>query len=123
MPAGTQLNLDYLHEVAGDNPAIMCEVIDVFLEHAPALVTELRRLSEARDATGLRRVAHKLKPMLAYVGMTALHGKAVEVEAANFEGMDWGRVAELVQPLFAGFDAARAELAAFRATLPGTKPP
>ncbi len=115
--SGLRLDLTHLCEISGNDTVTMREVIDVFLEHAPALMGELRDHNEARDGAGLRRVAHKLKPMLAYVGMTSLHARAVQIEQAEIAAANWEQFAELVRSVTTDFEPARLELIAYRATL------
>ena len=50
-----------LHETVGGDDAFMAELIDTFLEEAPALVSEMRRALAAGDAPTLRRASHTLK--------------------------------------------------------------
>ena len=115
--SGSILDLARLCEISGNDAVTTREVIDVFLEHAPTLMGELRDQHEARDGAGLRRVAHKLKPMLAYVGMTSLHARAVQIEQADIAAANWEQFAELVRSITADFEPAQRELIAYRATL------
>jgi len=117
MQSGTILDLNHLCEISGNDTVTMCEVIDVFLEHAPTLMRELQDHHLARDGTALRRVAHKLKPMLAYVGMTSIHARAAQIEQIEPSAMNWEDFAELVRSIMADFEPARQELIAYRVTL------
>ena len=114
---GSNLNLKHLGEISGNDTGTMREVIDVFLEHAPALMRELQDQHAARDGNGLRRAAHKLKPMLAYVGMTSIHARAVQIEQLDVSAVNWEEFTELVRSMLTDFEPARRELIAYRATL------
>lgn len=115
--SGPLLDLHHLCEISGNDAGTMREVIDVFLEHAPALLRELQDHHAAQDGNGLGRAAHKLKPMLAYVGMTSLHARAVQLEQTDISAVNREDLAELVRSIMADFEPARRELLAFRATL------
>jgi len=115
------LDLAHLREISGNDTVTMLEVIDVFLEHAPTLMRELHDHHATRDGNGLKRAAHKLKPMLAYVGMTSLHARAVQLEQAEIGGGNWEQFTGLVQSISADFEPARRALVAYRATLTGPK--
>ncbi len=115
--SGPLLDLNHLCEISGNDTGTMREVIDVFLEHAPALLRELQAHHAARDGNGLRRAAHKLKPMLAYVGMTSLHARTLQLEQIDISAVNPADFADLVRSIMADFEPARRELLAYRATL------
>jgi len=117
MQSGTNLDLNHLCEISGNDTVTMCEVIDVFLEHAPTLMRELQDHCHSRDGNALRRAAHKLKPMLAYVGMTSIHMRAAQIEQLEPGAESWEETSRLVRAIMAEFEPARQELMAYRATL------
>ena len=56
------------------------ELVDTFLEDAPALIAELRAARTAADAERFRRAAHSLKSNGNTFGALALAAKARELE-------------------------------------------
>jgi HPt (histidine-containing phosphotransfer) domain-containing protein len=75
--------LDELRALAGDDPAILDELIATFLEDAPALLNAMRDAIERQDADALRLAAHSLKSAGAQFGALALSAqcKALEQQA------------------------------------------
>ncbi len=67
-----------LQESAGAEFVI--ELVDTFLEDAPALIAELRSARAAADADRFRRAAHSLKSNCNTFGALALAGMARELE-------------------------------------------
>ena len=57
-PTIDRATFDALEETTGAE--FVAELIDTFLQEAPAMLTELRRSLAAQDAESFRRVAHSL---------------------------------------------------------------
>ena len=74
--ANTILNPVALDNIRGINPErgteILIKYIDLFLQHAPQLLADIRLAVAKGDAEGLIRPAHSLKSDSAYLGATAL---------------------------------------------------
>jgi signal transduction histidine kinase/DNA-binding response OmpR family regulator len=77
--------LQQLRLTVGDDPAILGELIDAFLEDAPALMADIERAIEAGDAPGLRLAAHSLKSNSSTFGAMRLAHLCAELEAAGKE--------------------------------------
>jgi histidine phosphotransfer protein HptB len=102
----TQMHIDRtvfaeLQESAGAD--FVTELVDTFLEDAPALLEELRSARATADADRFRRAAHSLKSNCNTFGALALANMARELET---RGMSADRVAD---------DAAIAAIAALYA--------
>jgi len=50
-----------LKELTADDPALLDELIDLFLTDTPTLIDQMRRTTEDEDSPTLRRAAHTLK--------------------------------------------------------------
>jgi histidine phosphotransfer protein HptB len=67
-----------LQEAAGAE--FVVELVDTFLEEAPAMLAELRSAQAAQDADAFRRAAHSLKSNSNTFGATALGLMARQLE-------------------------------------------
>ncbi len=94
-----------LQEAAGAE--FVTELVDTFLEDAPALLAELRAARTAADADRFRRAAHSLKSNSQTFGATALGtlARALELNGLNPN-------AALDVAAIDAFDAAYAQAAA-----------
>jgi signal transduction histidine kinase/CheY-like chemotaxis protein len=68
-----------LARVGGD-PALLRELIEVFLEHSPRLHEELRQAVAAGDCAGLQKAAHTLKGELGLLGSAPAVAAATQLE-------------------------------------------
>jgi HPt (histidine-containing phosphotransfer) domain-containing protein len=71
--------------VGGDRPAL-AEIVNAFLEDAPAQIAELRRGVESGDAGVAGRAAHTLKANGRTFGAAGLADLCAEIEAAARSG-------------------------------------
>ncbi len=69
---------DALREAAGAE--FVVELVEAFLQEAPAMLSELRRSKAAGEAESFRRNAHSLKSNGSTFGATAFAAKARELE-------------------------------------------
>jgi HPt (histidine-containing phosphotransfer) domain-containing protein len=99
-----------LQEAAGAE--FVTELVDTFLEDAPALLAELRAARAAADADRFRRAAHSLKSNSQTFGATAL-GKLAR--ALELGGLNADAAADMAA--IDTIDAAYAEAAAALKTL------
>ncbi|MFD1469978.1 ATP-binding protein [Hymenobacter caeli] len=88
-PAPLHPDWHLLEELAGGNEAFLRQIVQTFLQEAPALELLLHAAAGADPAQGpaLARAAHKLKGQVAYFGVPVLHTQLDELErAAQFPG-------------------------------------
>ena len=71
---------------SGAELALEIDVIDVFLQDAPALVNSRREAIASNDAKGMVRASHTLKSSAAMVAASALARAAATAEAHAGEG-------------------------------------
>ncbi len=76
----------------------VAELVDAFLEDAPAMLDSLRSALAARDEELFRRTAHSLKSNSVTFGADALGALARELEAHSRELVSAGDAAVLVAP-------------------------
>lgn len=71
-----------LDEVEGDED-LLEEVLQIFLEHTPKQLKELRRAVEAGDALQVQEQAHSLKGAAASIKAETMRAAALEMELAG----------------------------------------
>lgn len=86
----------------------VAELVQAFLEDAPALLRELCRAAEAGDAQAQRRAAHTLKSNANTFGATALADLARDLEQGANPGAE--ALAAQLQALEAAYAAATSAL-------------
>ena len=106
--------LDRLLDIAGGDLAFLDELIDAYLEDAPAQLRAMREAAEAGAATELMRPAHSLKSNSANMGAETLVEMCRNLEEAARGGSVDDAVGRVVAAE-AEFEVVRAALLATRA--------
>lgn len=75
--------IENLREMVGGDVEFMIELIDVFLDDAPRMLSDMRRALESEDAAVLHRAAHSLKSNSAEFGAMTLSDLCREIEALS----------------------------------------
>jgi HPt (histidine-containing phosphotransfer) domain-containing protein len=110
-PAIDRATFTELQEAAGIE--FVAELVDTFLEDAPALIGELRSARAAADADRFRRAAHSLKSNSHTFGASALGALARELELKGLDA-EPARDVAAIDALDAAYTQAAAELKALR---------
>jgi PAS domain S-box-containing protein len=64
------INLNYLHGLTKSNPALMTEMITLYLEQTPPLLMEMNRTLKDQDWPSLHAAVHKMIPSFAIMGIS-----------------------------------------------------
>jgi len=109
-PAIDRATFAELQDAAGAE--FVTELVDTFLEDAPALLAELRSARAAADADRFRRAAHSLKSNSHTFGATTLGtlARALELNGLNADAASDAAAIDAVEAAYA---LAAAELKAF----------
>ena len=83
MPVIDQKTFDELKQMSGDD--FINELIDTFLDDAPAMIAEIKSALEANNADAFRRAAHSMKSNAATFGAMQLAALAKELEMLGKE--------------------------------------
>jgi PAS domain S-box-containing protein len=65
------IDLDYLLHRTKSNPALMMEMISLYLEQTPSLVSAMKQSMLDKDWTGLYAAAHKMIPSFSIMGISS----------------------------------------------------
>jgi putative two-component system response regulator len=113
------VDLDAVLKRCGGDPKFAAAVIERFCKQAPIEVERIETALKANDAEALRRSAHSLKSMAAYMGAETTSELARQIEEMGHQGI-LGEVAPRVMQLRA--EVSRAiELAAVNSSSPLAK--
>jgi HPt (histidine-containing phosphotransfer) domain-containing protein len=82
------INSEYLDSIAGDDPKIIPEIVDLFKDQAREIYEEMRSLYSKENFTLLGMLAHKAKSSVSIMGMTELAAILKTFELAAKEGRD-----------------------------------
>jgi len=78
-----------------DNPTFIRQLVELFREHAPARMAQLREAVAGRDALTLERVAHTLKSNCSMLGAIRLAHACARLEEAGGRAA-FGEAAEVL---------------------------
>lgn len=76
----TIINLEYLRETTVDNPKLIKEIINIFLEQTPGFLSRLEDSVISQNWAEVKAVAHKMKPTVNYVGVLSIENIIKNIE-------------------------------------------
>ncbi len=93
------IRLDYLNELTGGDDDIMGEMMNLFSENTPEVLARLRSLYNSKDWEEIKKVAHKFKPTLSYMGIKELEGVVPQIEKLALDSDPEGKIPALLDTL------------------------
>ena len=104
------IDLSYLEDMTNGDNGVMAEMITLLLEETPKHLKNIQQALSDENWKQLASEAHKIKPMMLYVGLTDLNEltKELETRGKNEEGLE--KIPDLVHQLDEGFHAVMDEL-------------
>ena len=63
-------NLNYLKQLTKNNPRMIAEMIEVYLEETPQLVNTMKKAIDTSDWESLRNIAHSIRPSFLMMGVS-----------------------------------------------------
>jgi PAS domain S-box-containing protein len=75
-----KIDLSYLKQIGGDNPAFIMQMIEMFLQKTPIALEEMNEKFKAQNWNDLKDIAHRIKPSYTYVGLKQIHLMLAEIE-------------------------------------------
>ena len=76
----TKVSLNYLREITGNDPALMVDLIDTFIQQVPREITKMKKALREKDWPALYLAVHKSKPNFNYVGVRSIQGMLDQFE-------------------------------------------
>jgi len=66
------VDLTYLRKVSNSDPEFMAKMIGVFVEQTPTLLNAIKESAAKKDWTELKNILHRIKPSIAFMGISEL---------------------------------------------------
>jgi CheY-like chemotaxis protein len=99
-PAVRYTNLGYLLKRTKADPALMMEMIDLYLEQTPPLILVMKQSLLDRDWSTLHASVHKMIPSFSIMGMDSdFESMARKVQAYADSQQEYDQIHDLVQKL------------------------
>lgn len=81
------VNLDYLHELSGNDGDFEKVMMEQFIAQTPEEVKALEAAIGSNDLISAKKIAHSLKSTVSYMGLAAeLHPSLESIEKASVSG-------------------------------------
>ena len=106
----SRIDLSYLKSVTGGDNDVIIEMIDLIMDETPVHLQRISDYHEKEKWEQLGAEAHKIKPMLLYVGLTDLKEMAQELEQNGKKVENLDKIPSLIKNLEQGFNAIQDEL-------------
>lgn len=81
-------SIAYFEEVAGGDRDFIKKMVDMFIELTPVIVVDMNKAYEQHDLKEMGRLAHKVKPSIANMGISSLNTAILEIEMAGKDEVD-----------------------------------
>jgi HPt (histidine-containing phosphotransfer) domain-containing protein len=96
--AARYLNINYLNEISGENPAFILDILTMFREESVEFMTKVRKQLSQNDFYSLKKTAHAMKPTGSYIGVNLLTVLVASLESASPRG-DSSEVTNLINEI------------------------
>ena len=104
------VNLEYFYKYLGNNPELIKEIINHFINDAPFYMDEMSNSVSVADWETVRRLAHKLKPNVDTFGIYNSKVLVRKIEANTRFEINLDEVPALVKDMHADISDAVGEL-------------
>lgn len=99
-----KINLNYLESMTDGDNEVMIEMIQLLIEETPKHLDSIKKAQDEKNWMQLRSEAHKIKPMMLYVGLDDLNEACQQLEENAKNGEASEANSELIEKLENGFD-------------------
>ena len=82
----TPYNLQKLNEMSRGNMGFVQKMLHLFVDTTPQYLNEINTLFKENDIDGLKKVAHKMKPSIDNMGITAIRQEIRDIEHFDDDG-------------------------------------
>lgn len=89
-----------IRELSRGDQSFVDKMIQIFVEHTPTSMTELKVAFENQDFLTISKIAHRMKPSIDNMGIDSLKNPIRELESsAKMENIDENKVASLIEKI------------------------
>ena len=103
-------DLSYLRNLTGGANDKMAKYIRMFLTGAPTSIQQMELYMLSKDYTGVKQVAHALKPQLGYFGAKRSEEIVREIERISGDGVDLERLPGHIETFRSQYEVISVEL-------------
>ena len=93
----TTIDLTFLNGFASGDADKMKKYINMFLQSAPSLLTQIKQNLETQNWSDVKIAAHSLKPQVNYLGIVSLKDDILTIEQLAGEERDLDKIPALVE--------------------------
>ena len=93
------VNLQYLKDTADGNNNLISEIINIFLNQTPEFLIKLDQASGSQNWNEVKTIAHKMKPTVSYVGISALTDTIKKIEDYSEQKVNLKEIPSLINNL------------------------
>ena len=112
----TVTDLAYLKDISDGNVEFMDEMVNLFIDQSSGHIESLQEGISSQNYETIAAAAHKMKPVLGYVGINAEYSKIRDIETQAKQNGDLNHIQQLLDELQAVITQANEELKAFLAS-------
>ena len=105
-----KLDLSYLENMSGGDNSMIIEMIELFLKETPKHLENLKSANEGQEWSKVASEAHKVKPIMLYVGLTDLNLLCKKLEDNAKSEQDQELSNELILKLTEGYEEVNDDL-------------
>ena len=111
VPDNALFDLTLLQDISKGNEAFVDKMVGMFMEQCPATVKEIRQAYSAADFPQLRKLAHRLKPSIDNMGISAMKKGIRDIEKLATQNEQTQELEELINSLDNVIQSVTIELA------------
>lgn len=115
-PAATVTDMAYLKDISDGNVEFMDEMVNLFIDQSGGHIESLQDGITNQDYKTIAAAAHKMKPVLGYVGISPDNSKIREIEAAAKQENNMEEIQRMLNDLQTIVTQANEELKTFLAS-------
>ncbi len=104
------IDLSYLRQLANGSDEFMQTMISIFIAETPAALDNMEKSWERNDWSGIKAMAHKMKPSFGFMGIASMKDVITELEADAERGAYPEVIREKITRIKAACTAAIVEL-------------
>ncbi|WP_103665440.1 Hpt domain-containing protein [Gracilimonas amylolytica] len=105
-----KIDLSYLENMSGGDNAMIVEMIELFLQETPLHLDNLKEADQNSQWNKVASEAHKIKPIMLYVGLSELNLVCKKIEDNAKGDQDPELSNELIKQLEAGYKDVSGDL-------------
>ena len=92
-------DLDYIHEMSRGNKGFVINMIEIFCEESPGIISSIKHSCNSRNFLEMKRLAHRFKPTLTNFGIKSANHCIIAIEKFDETSQSASELYELILEL------------------------